>query len=105
MTDSIKRKAHKEALNEFREKHLHELEETIQVFIEIRDNPEAQDRNRIEAGKSVARMLAALQPDRQVQPKETKKKDEEVFTKDEEKDILDRVDKILNATNTTQIPS
>jgi len=99
-----KKKAHKEALDEFRQKHLKELEKTIQVFISIRDNEAEQARNRIEAGKSVARMLAALQPDRQVQRQDTKKKDEDVFTKEEEGEILARVDEILGQ-KTTAIPS
>lgn len=101
-TAKTKTRAHKDALDEFRRKHIKELEQTIQVFISIRDNEDEQARNRIEAGKAVARMLSALQPDRQVQPKDDKKKDEEVFTKEEEGEILARVDSIIGL-KTTQV--
>lgn len=101
---TVKTKVHKEALDEFRRKHIDELEKTIQVFVEIRDNEDEQARNRIEAGKAVARMLSALQPDRQVQPKE-KKEEKEVFTKAQSKEIIDRVDAIIDAGKTTPVSS
>ena len=82
MTDD-KKKAHKEALDEFRRKHMGELESNLQVLIGIRDDPEATDRNKIEAIKAIARMLSALQPDRQVAKTEVKKKEEIPFIPDE----------------------
>jgi len=59
-----KKKAYKEALAEFRKKHLPQLEKTIQVWIEIRDDEEAKDKDRLEAGKNIARLLAAMQVDK-----------------------------------------
>ena len=100
---AVVKKAHRDALDEFRRKNLKELEKTIKVFISIRDNEDEQARNRIEAGKAVARMLAALQPDRQVQEK-VKKEEKEVFTKEQSKEIMDRVDSIIYGSDTTKIP-
>jgi len=60
----VKKKAYKEALAEFRKKHLPQLEKTIQVWIDIRDDEEAKDKDRSEAGKNIARLLAAMQVDK-----------------------------------------
>lgn len=65
MTD-INKKARQQALEEFREKHLGQLEKTIEVWIEIRDDAEAKDKDRLEAGKNIARLLAAMQPDKTI---------------------------------------
>jgi hypothetical protein len=37
---------------------------TLRVFREIRDDPEASNKDRIEAGKSVGRLLAVMSPER-----------------------------------------
>jgi len=54
----------KENISEFRKKHSGEKENTIKMFISIRDDENATHKNRIEAGKAIARMLGALQPDK-----------------------------------------
>lgn len=49
-------------LADFRAKHFEELERTIDVFRQIRDDPKASHKDRIEAGKSIGRMLSAMSP-------------------------------------------
>jgi hypothetical protein len=51
-------------LSAWRATHLDELEMTLRVFREIRDDPEASNKDRIEAGKSVGRLLAVMSPER-----------------------------------------
>ena len=62
----MKKKAddHATGLSEWRAGHFAELEATLAVFKSIRDNPEAKDKDRIEAGKGVGRLLAALSPEK-----------------------------------------
>ena len=57
-------KDHAEELKRWRESHLGELETTLLVFREIRDNPKALNKDRLEAGKSIGRLLAAMAPER-----------------------------------------
>lgn len=47
----------------WREKHLHELDKTLEVWKSVRDDPGASDKDRIEAGKSIARLLGAMSPE------------------------------------------
>ena len=84
-TPAIERKAHKLALDEFRNKHFGQLENNINTLISIRDkehkielscphckkksevdfaNPTVT-KNRIEAIKAIARHLAGLQPEKE----------------------------------------
>ena len=58
-------KKDKEAIGAWRERHFKQLEETLNVAISIRDNDKANAKDRIEAGKLIARMLHALQPERE----------------------------------------
>jgi len=58
-----------EDLAAWRKEHFKELEECLKVAKAIRDNSEAKDRDRIDAIKSIARMLAALAPERMAVPK------------------------------------
>jgi hypothetical protein len=51
-------------LTEWRRSHFSELEETLKVFMAIRDDPEASNKDRIEAAKGVGRMLSALSPEK-----------------------------------------
>lgn len=51
-------------LQGFREANFKELEATLAVFKAIRDDPEASNKDRIEAGKSIGRMLSAMSPSR-----------------------------------------
>lgn len=75
-----------EAIQQFRDKHLDELEKNLTTLKTVRDAPTdlrvlcptckkhievdlstvGRDKNRIEATKSIARHLGALQPDKQV---------------------------------------
>ena len=55
----------KEALADFRAKYFHELGNSLNVAIAIRDNPDASDKDRNEANKFIARLLDALAPERQ----------------------------------------
>ena len=48
----------------WREDHFGELEETLAVLKGIRDDPEASHKDRIEASKSISRMLSAMSPSR-----------------------------------------
>ena len=57
-------KLSKKDLSAWREKHFKELEETLRVAKDIRDNPQASNRDRIEAAKLIARLLHSLQPDK-----------------------------------------
>ena len=57
----------------WRNDHKDELNRTLEVLIGIRDNPEEKSRDRIDAGRSIARMLGALAPEREAAG--TKKKE------------------------------
>lgn len=46
----------------WRQHHFSELEATLQVLKGIRDDPEASDKDRIEASKSISRLLSAMSP-------------------------------------------
>jgi len=48
----------------WRESHFGELEATLKVLKSIRDDPEASHKDRIEASKSISRMLSAMSPSR-----------------------------------------
>jgi hypothetical protein len=51
-------------LTEWRLTHFAELENTLKVLVSIRDNPEAKDKDRIEASKGVGRLLSAMSPEK-----------------------------------------
>ena len=55
----------KKDLAEWRQRHFKELEECMNVAKAIRDDPEAGAKERIEAVKIIARLLAALQPEKE----------------------------------------
>ena len=46
----------------WRQHHFAELESTLKVLKEIRDDPEASHKDRIEASKSIGRLLSAMSP-------------------------------------------
>jgi hypothetical protein len=66
-----KKKAYKEALAEFRKRHFKELEISLTRLIEIRDDDEAEDKDRIKACQEIGRFLAA----REIDKTPTKKSD------------------------------
>jgi len=59
----------KSYLRDFRERHIKELEKSMKVACQIRDDKKATARDKNEAIKIIARLLSALQPDRTVEGK------------------------------------
>jgi hypothetical protein len=57
------RKSKRDIVSEWREKNLEELDRNLSTWKSIRDDPDASDRDRIEAGKAIARQMGALAPD------------------------------------------
>jgi hypothetical protein len=49
-------------LSAWRQSHFKELESTLSVLKGIRDDPEASNKDRIEASKSIGRLLSAMSP-------------------------------------------
>lgn len=62
------KKAHQEALVEFRKKHFEEMEINLTVAKGIRDNSKANAKDRNEAIKIISRMLGSLVPEK-IEPK------------------------------------
>ena len=73
-------------LQAWREKHFPQLEATLNVLKAIRDDPEASNKDRIEASKSIGRLLSAMSPAKT----STKAKEKKVEHKptDEEWDVI-----------------
>jgi hypothetical protein len=65
MTDepSTKPRKRRDIVADWREKHLHELDKTLEVWKSVRDDPDSSDKDRIEAGKAIARLLGAMSPE------------------------------------------
>jgi len=59
-----KKKQDDPGLTEWRASHFSELDATLSVLVSIRDNPEAKDKDRIEASKGVGRLLSAMSPEK-----------------------------------------
>jgi hypothetical protein len=57
-------KKKEDGLTAWRASHFAELEATLKVLVSIRDDPEAKDKDRIEASKGVGRLLSALSPEK-----------------------------------------
>jgi hypothetical protein len=53
-----------QALAEWRASHFPELESTLAVLKGIRDDPDASNKDRIEASKSIGRLLAVMSPEK-----------------------------------------
>ena len=51
-------------LRKWRASHFAELEATLIVLRSIRDDPEASNKDRVEASKSLGRLLAVMSPDK-----------------------------------------
>ena len=49
----------------WRLEHKDELNKTLEVLISIRDNLDEKSKDRIDAGRSIARMLGALAPEKE----------------------------------------
>lgn len=89
-----KDKLYKETLAEWRRKHFKEMDINLKINKEIRDNPEEKAKDRIDASKTIARMLGTLAPEK-IEKKETEKKQESSFTASEEKKIEERIERVL----------
>jgi len=61
---TVKEKAHKEALDDFRQKHFGELKKNLKVLKDIRDADVTADKDRIAAAKEIAFLLAARTQDK-----------------------------------------
>jgi hypothetical protein len=53
----------------WRLEHKDELNKTLEVLISIRDNLDEKSKDRIDAGRSIARMLGALAPEKEGEAK------------------------------------
>ena len=78
-------------LSSWRSKHFKELEATLKVLRTIRDDPEASHKDRIEASKSIGRMLSAMSPSKSGDSKPEAKKNEHMPTEDERDEIERRL--------------
>ena len=78
--NTIKDKAYQQALIEFREEHIDELENNMTTFIEIRDNTENSARDRNEAAKNINKMMGSLGSEKidSGKPRASTKKKEEL---------------------------
>lgn len=88
-------KLYKETLAEWRRKHFKEMDANLKINIEIRDNTNEKAKDRIDASKTIARMLGTLAPEK-IEKKEPTVKKESPFTEAQEKAINERVEKTLN---------
>ena len=61
---TVKDKAYKEALDDFRQKHFKELAKNLKVLMGIRDNEENAEKDRIAAAKEISFLLAARTQDK-----------------------------------------
>jgi len=89
-----KKKAYKEAIAKFREKHFKELETSLQVLIKIRDDKLAEDKDRIKACQEIGRYLAAREVDKTPPKKPSEISDTKLKATEAE---LKEIDDALNA--------
>jgi len=81
---TVKDKAYKEALDDFRQKHFKELTTNLKVLKSIRDDKETADKDRISACKEINMQLAARTQDKRVPiSKNPKSKIAETLDKEE----------------------
>lgn len=78
-------------LQEWRLSHFKELENTLIVLKGIRDDPEASDKDRIEASKSIGRLLSAMSPSKSGDAKPVVKQKEHKPTDKEWEEIEKRL--------------
>ena len=83
-------KAYKERLAEWRQAHFKEMKTNMEVAIQIRDDREAKVKDRIDAIKTIARMLGTLAPEK-IEKKEAPSKKESPFTPAEEERLNARL--------------
>jgi len=87
-----------DTLAEWRKANFNEIEKCLKVAKGIRDDPEASNKDRIESIKAIARMLAALAPERIAATKGTPGDENKELTQDESS----LLDDLLNGTNPAQ---
>ena len=79
-------------LQAWRARHFGELDKTLEILKTIRDNPDSKDKDRVDAAKSIARILDAMSPEKidkgPAKPKNEKKHE---LTDDEWDDISRRL--------------
>jgi hypothetical protein len=64
MTDEpSKPRKKRDILQDWRTTNIGELDKTLEVWKTVRDDPSSSDKDRIEAGKAIARLLGAMSPD------------------------------------------
>lgn len=56
-------KKRRDLISEWRAQNLAELDKTMRVWVTVRDDPDSSDKDRIEAGKAIARLLGAMSPE------------------------------------------
>jgi len=81
-----KDKVYKETLAEWRKKHFTEMQTNMEIAKEIRDDSEAKAKDRIDAIKTISRMLGTLAPEK-IEKKEAVVKTESPFTASETKKL------------------
>ncbi len=85
---SVKDKAHKEALDDFRQKHFGELEKNLKMLVAVRDNKTEDTKDRITAVKEIAFHLAARTQDKRPPVnKPTEAKEASKLSTEESKDL------------------
>ena len=89
-----KDKAYKETLAEWRAKHFKEMDKNLEINIAIRDNPNEKAKDRIDASKTIARMLGTLAPEK-IEKKEATVKKESPFSEAETKALNARLKETL----------
>jgi len=92
-----KNKVYKETLAEWRRKHFEQMDKNLAINIQIRDDPNEKAKDRIDASKTISRMLGTLAPEK-IEKKEATVKKESPFTEAQEKDINKRMASVLGDT-------
>lgn len=87
-------KAYKERLAEWRQKHFAEMKTNLEIAKEIRDDSTAKAKDRIDAIKTISRMLGTLAPEK-IEKRADKPKKESPLTEAENQEINDKFSAIL----------
>ena len=89
-----KDKVYKETLAEWRREHFSEMDRNLTINIQIRDDPEQKAKDRIDASKTISRMLGTLAPEK-IEKKDAVVKKESPFSEAETKKLNERLAKSL----------
>jgi hypothetical protein len=66
MTVAVTKSEKEDAVRAWRQSHIEELDKTLAVFKAIRDSEESRDKDKIDAGIAIARLLGAVTADGRV---------------------------------------